>query len=223
MAESPLVLSKIYDRRFQRTSAYRKRVWQVLTTRFFNRWVAAGSTVLDLGCGYGEFINQVVAARKFAMDLNPDAPTHLDSGVSFLEQDCSERWEVADDTLDVVFTSNFFEHLPDKNRLRQTLAEAYRCLKAGGRLIAVGPNIRYLPGSYWDFFDHHVMLTERSLSEVLELEGFEVERATPRFLPYTLVNAPEYPLIFLRAYLHFPWLWWTVGKQFLVVARKPGT
>ena len=112
MAESPLVLSKIDDRRFQRTSAYRKRVWQVLTTRFFNRWVAVGSTVLDLGCGYGEFINQVVAARKYAMDLNPDAPSHLDRGVQFLEQDCSERWEVADDTLDAFLPATFLSTFP---------------------------------------------------------------------------------------------------------------
>ena len=223
MAESPVQLSKIYDRRFQKTSAYRKRVWQVLTSQFFRRWVAPEHTVLDLGCGYGEFINQVDAAHKYAMDLNPDAPAHLDPGVKFLHQDCSAHWAVKDQTLDVVFTSNFFEHLPDKNCLRQTLAEAHRALKPDGRLIAVGPNIRYVPGAYWDFFDHHVMLTERSLGEVLELEGFVIEQATPRFLPYTLINAPEYPLAFLRLYLRLPWLWWLKGRQFLVVARKPAT
>ena len=29
--------------------------------------------VLDLGCGYGEFINNVSCTKKFAMDLNPTA------------------------------------------------------------------------------------------------------------------------------------------------------
>ena len=85
----------------------------------------------------------------------------------------------------------------------------------------MGPNIRYLPGLYWDFFDHHTMLTEASLGEALEMEGFLLEQITPRFLPYTLVNAPEYPLFLLRIYLALPWLWRIKGRQFLVVGVKP--
>ena len=56
---------------------------------------------------------------------------------------------------------------------------------------------------------------------MLETEGFALERVVPRFLPYTLVNAPEYPVVFVKLYLALPWLWWVKGRQFLVVARKP--
>lgn len=219
MPESAQELSRIYSRRFARTAAYRNRVWQVLTRHFFQRWIPPKGAVLDLGCGWGEFVNNIVAREKFAMDMNPDAPGHLAQGVRFLQQDCSAEWPLPENSLDVVFTSNFFEHLPDKQSLRLTIQQAHRCLKPGGRLIALGPNIKYLPGLYWDFFDHHVALTELSLSEALETEGFLVEQAVPRFLPYTLVNAPEYPLIFVRLYLAVPWLWWIKGRQFLVVAR----
>ena len=221
MAENAQELSRIYQRRFSQTAAYRNRVWQVLTRDFFQQWIDPGSTVLDLGCGYGEFINNIRAAKKWAMDLNPDAPQYLAEGVSFLEQDCSADWGIAAGTLDVVFTSNFFEHLPDKQCLRRTLRQAWAALKPGGRLIALGPNIKYLPGQYWDFFDHHTILTEMSLGEALETEGFVLERVVPRFLPYTLVNAPEYPLWCIKAYLAVPWLWWIKGRQFLVVAQKP--
>lgn len=222
MTENAQELQKIYDRRFGHTAAYRNRVWRVLATAFFNRWIGPGDAVLDLGCGYGEFINQVHAGQKFAMDLNPDAPKHLASSVRFFEQDCSGVWPLPDAALDAVFTSNFFEHLPDKGCLKRTLQQAFRCLKPGGRLIAMGPNIKFLPGRYWDFFDHHTILSEASLGEVLELTGFGLERVVPRFLPYTLVNAPEYPLVLLRAYLALPWLWWVKGRQFLVVGVKPG-
>jgi SAM-dependent methyltransferase len=220
-ASNPDELKRIYRRRFTDTAAYRNRVWQMLTASFFNEWVKPNSTVLDLGCGYGEFINNVRAGRKYGMDLNTDARQHLAGEVEFLEQDCSKTWAVQDNSLDVVFTSNFFEHLPSKASLSDTLRQAYRCLRPGGRLIAMGPNIKYLPGTYWDFFDHHTALTEASLGEALEIEGFHLERVVPRFLPYTLVNAPEYPLGLLRLYLAMPWLWWIKGRQFLVIANKP--
>jgi SAM-dependent methyltransferase len=221
MAENTQELQQIYRNRFGRTSAYRNQVWQILTATFFKRWIPADSTVLDLGCGYGEFSNNIVAAKKYAMDLNPDATQHLAGDVQFLEQDCSAEWPLPENSLDTVFTSNFFEHLPDKQCLKQTLRQAYRCLKPGGRLIAMGPNVKYLPGLHWDFFDHHTILTEASLGEALEMIGFRLEQATPRFLPYTMVNAPKYPLFFLRIYLALPWLWWVKGRQFLVIAAKP--
>ena len=222
MAETAQDLQKIYQRRFAETAAYRNLVWQELAGIFFNRWVGSEDAVLDLGCGYGEFINNIRARKKWAMDLNPEAPRHLAKDVIFLHQDCASPWPLPEGSLDGVFTSNFFEHLPDKECLKRTLRQILRCLKPGGRLIALGPNIRYLPGQYWDFFDHHVALTERSLAEALEVEGFVMEQATPRFLPYTMVNSLQYPLFFLRLYLMFPWLWWIKGRQFLVIARKPG-
>lgn len=221
MPENTEELRRIYRNRFTATSAYRRRVWRVLTTHFFNHWIAADATVLDLGCGYGEFINNIVAGEKYAMDLNPDSRQHLAPEVHLIEQDCSTDWPLPENSLDTVFTSNFFEHLPDKECLKRTLRQAFRCLKPGGRLIAMGPNVKYLPGLHWDFFDHHTILTEASLAEALEMMGFLTEQATPRFLPYTLVNAPKYPLFLLHIYLKLPWLWWVKGRQFLVVAMKP--
>jgi hypothetical protein len=29
-----------------------------------------------------------------------------------------------------------------------------------GRIIALGPNIHYLPGEYWDSYEHYLGLTE---------------------------------------------------------------
>lgn len=221
MSENEQELQRIYQKRFNKTSSYRNRVWKVLTASFFNRWISSEAAVLDLGCGYGEFVNNIIAREKYAMDLNPDAPQHLAKSVRFFQQDCSVVWPLPEDSLDAVFTSNFFEHLPDKQCLKRTLKQVFRCLKPGGRLIAMGPNIKYLPGLYWDFFDHHTILTEASLSEVLEMEGFTLQQVISRFLPYTLVNAPEYPIFFLRLYLASPWLWPMKGRQFLVVAAKP--
>jgi SAM-dependent methyltransferase len=192
----------------------------MLTRHFFQRYVPEDATVLDLGCGWGEFINHVRARKRLGMDLNPDSARHLDSTVTFLHQDCSIRWPLPDDSLDVVFTSNFLEHLPEKRLLRDTIAEVYRCTRPGGRLVCVGPNVKRIPGAYWDFWDHYLPLTELSLTEALELEGFAVEECRGRFLPYTMSAGWKPPLWSVAIYLKLPVLWPLLGKQFLVVGRK---
>ncbi|HVO56087.1 MAG TPA: class I SAM-dependent methyltransferase [Dongiaceae bacterium] len=217
---SPSDLQTLYRTRFAANSDYRQQVWAVLVT-FFARWIPKDAVVLDLGCGWCEFINAVACSKKLAMDLNPDAKRNAARDVQVLEQDCSERWALGDDTLQVVFTSNFLEHLPNKSAVERTLLEAYRSLQPGGRLIAMGPNIKCVPGAYWDFFDHYVPLTELSLAEILEKSGFQVEVRRERFLPYTMSHGRNYPLWMLRLYLAMPWLWRFAGAQFLVVARKP--
>ena len=108
-------VEKIYDLRFRGLEEYRNQVWKVLVRNFFSRWVKPSDKVLDLGCGYGEFINNVKAKSRLAMDLNPKTKGHLNEGIEFIQQDCSQSWPIEPNTLDVVFTSNFFEHLPDKN------------------------------------------------------------------------------------------------------------
>lgn len=213
-------LESIYRLRFERNQAYRRAVWQVLVGDLFQKYIRESDAVLDLGCGYGEFINQVRCARKYGMDLNPESPRHLDANVQFLAQDCSQTWALPEASLDVVFTSNFFEHLPSKEALGRTLDQAGRCLRPGGRLIAMGPNIKRVPGAYWDFWDHYLPLTELSLGEGLRNRGFELEVCRERFLPYTMVNAPQYPVVFLRLYLALPIFWRLLGAQFLVVATK---
>jgi hypothetical protein len=83
----------------------------------------------------------------------------------------------------------------------------------------MGPNIKYLPGMYWDFWDHYLPLTEQSLREVLEMVGFKVERCIPKFLPYRIAQRRNAPLALVRLYLKCPGIWHFLGRQFLVIAR----
>jgi SAM-dependent methyltransferase len=213
-------LQRIYSTRFEGKGDYRTKVWRVLAP-YFAQWMPKSATVLDLGAGYCEFINNVEAATKYAMDLNPKVHQQAAPGVKVLQQDCSLPWTLGEGVLDTVFTSNFLEHLPDKAAVTTVLAQAFRCLKPGGRFIALGPNIKYLAGEYWDFFDHYVALSDMSLAEALSNGNYEVERRIPRFLPYTMSHGWQYPVWMLQMYLSLPVAWPLFGKQFLLVARKP--
>ena len=82
-------LEQLYESRLGRNAGYRRAVWGVLVSNFFSRFIAADAAVLDLGCGYGDFINAVRARTRLAMDMNPAARSKLDPDVRFFFQDCS--------------------------------------------------------------------------------------------------------------------------------------
>ena len=220
MDSKPNVLQREYRLRFLKTADYRNGLWRILCRDYFAKFIAPDMTVLDLGCGWGEFINHIRAARKFAMDLNPDAAQRLSPGIELLRLDCSAPWQLSSESLDVVFTSNFLEHLRKKSLVEQAIEEAHRCLKPGGAMICMGPNVRYLPGAYWDFWDHYIPLSERSLAELLALKGFEIRLQVPRFLPYSMSTGVTPPLFLVAWYLKLPFVWPWFGKQFVVVGKK---
>ena len=220
MDQRSITLQDEYQRRFEENEKYRNSVWKILCNDFFSKYIDKNATLLDLGAGWGEFSRNIVAKNKFAMDLNPDCGARVEGYAKFLEQDCSTRWPLEDETLDVVFTSNFLEHLPTKTLIDTTLAEAFRCLKTGGRIICVGPNITHLPGLYWDYWDHYTPITDKSMAEALTLRGFKIEEVVPKFLPYTMSGGRNPPIAGVKLYLQMRFAWRFFGKQFLVVARK---
>jgi len=214
-------LASIYRNRFNEADLPAKRaIWRVLCRDFFQRYVDPGDAVLDLACGFGEFINNIAAARKIGVDVNPDTPHHLAAGIEFLATPADDL-SLASGTIDVVFTSNFLEHLPDKAALKRVFAEVYRVLRPGGRFLIMGPNIRYVPGAYWDFIDHYLPLSHATVAEGLLLGGFGLDQVTPRFLPFTTRSAlPQHPAL-VALYLRVPLVWRVLGAQFFVVGRKP--
>lgn len=215
-------VSKIYDARFMETGlAKRNRVWQVLCEHYFQKHIPPQAAVLDLACGYGEFINNIRAGKKFAIDLNRDAPRHLNEDVVFFNKPAGDLSDVEKNSIDVVFTSNFLEHLRDKGECDHVMKQVLGVLKPGGLFMVLGPNIRYAYAEYWDYYDHYLPLSHLSLAEGLAMNGFDVEKVISRFLPYTMKNSvPTHPLL-IQAYLALPIAWPILGKQFLGFARKP--
>src|SRR5438552_19004400 len=118
-SETQAELEKIYSVRFAGLEAYRDKVWHVLVNEFFSRWIKPEHSVLDLGCGYCEFINNVTSAEKFAMDLNPSARSRVSPETGFIEQDCSAPCPLPEDSLDVVFSVTSLNIFRQRRRCRR--------------------------------------------------------------------------------------------------------
>lgn len=217
-------LSELYKIRFSEDELPRKNaIWKVLCNDYFAKYISENDVVLDIACGYGEFSNNIKAKRKITVDLNKDAKAFLNEDVEFNYCSATELSKVCQNEIDIAFTSNFLEHLPDKAALDKLINEVLLALKPGGKFIIMGPNLRYLPGEYWDFYDHHLGLTHLSLGEALQLKGFNIATSVSRFLPYTTQGKlPTHPYL-VKLYLKIPFAWKFFGKQFFIVAQKPLT
>ena len=213
-------LQEEYSLRFSGLEEYRRGVWKILCNDIFQKYVPQDSKVLDIGSGYGEFITNIKAKEKYAVHLNPNRKKYLTDDIKLLNQHCSAKWPVEDNSIDVIFSSNFLEHLFEKEQVENTLSEAYRCLKPNGKIILIGPNIRFLADQYWDFWDHHIAISDRSIEELLKLKSFKINFNIPKFLPYSMSDGKQPPLVFLKIYLRLRFAWKFFGKQFFVMATK---
>jgi SAM-dependent methyltransferase len=217
-------LERIYANRFSPAEREaRRRLWKVLCDGFFTpRYLRPTDTVVDLGAGYCDFINQIRVAQRFAVDLNPDVERFAAPGVTVIR---SPLEQLADwfepESVDLALASNVFEHLRGPDVLLGILQSVRTVLRPGGSLVIMQPNVRVVQGAFWDFFDHLLPLSERGMVEALTVAGFEIRECRARFLPYTTKSAfPSSPAL-LRVYLALPFVHRIFGGQMLVVGRKP--
>ena len=215
-------LRSLYGRRFADEAEMRSGLWEVLCKNFFQKYVPEDATVLDVAAGHCEFINNIRAGRRIAVDLNPDVAKRAAPGVEthICRSDDMSALESA--SVDRVFISNFFEHVP-REVIVSTLAEVRRVLRPDGRLMVLQPNVRYCAKDYWMFLDHITPVDDRALVEAFRATGFDVEINIARFLPYTTKSRlPSGPTL-VRLYLKVPLAWKVMGAQAFMVGRPTAT
>lgn len=196
--------------------AKRDVVWKALWHYFFSRRIRLDDCVLDLGCGYGEFINNVVARRRIGVDIWDKMPLHLKPGVEPVVSLVTDLSAIEDGSVDYAFSSNLFEHLT-KSELAKTLRELRSKLVQGGTLTTLQPNYRYCASEYFDDFTHVSIWSHISMADFFAANDYEVLEVRPRFLPLTVKSRlPVWPAL-IGAYLASPFK--PLGKQMLLVAR----
>jgi ubiquinone/menaquinone biosynthesis C-methylase UbiE len=173
--------------------------------------------VLELGAGYGDFINAVKARRRLAVDRWPGMISCLEPGVEGLVTSITHLEAVEDNSIDYVFSSNCFEHVP-QSELVECLAQLRRKMKSGATLSIVQPNFKYCARDYFDDYTHVAIYSAQGLSDLLQANGFRITVCKPRFLPLTLkARLPVHPLL-IRLYLVFPFK--PLAKQMLIIATR---
>jgi SAM-dependent methyltransferase len=213
------LLPELYDARFdEREVSAKDAVWREIV-RFLTRYMDPTAPVLDLACDRGHFIRLVPASERWATDIR-DMRSSLPEDIRFVQSSgLNLAAVVPNGYFGTVFMSNYLEHLDSSDSVIDQLRVARQLLRPGGRVIVLQPNIRLVGPRYWDFIDHKVALTERSLLEAAELAQLRTVELITRFLPYsTKGRLPADPRL-VRAYLAFRPAWWLMGRQTLLVAE----
>ena len=194
----------------------RSTVWRALWRNYFRHRIAADDCVLDLGCGYGEFINNVTARRRIGLDAWDGIRRHLDPSVEAIVGSVTDLGGVADRSVDFAFASNLFEHVSQSD-FAKVLAALKSRLSAKGTLTILQPNYRYAYREYFDDYTHVSVYSHVSLADFLTANGYEVLEVRPRFLPLTVKSRLPVSAALIRLYLASPFK--PLGKQMLLVAR----
>jgi SAM-dependent methyltransferase len=161
------------------------------------------SRILDIGCGLGSYVERFSDFTDDAYGIDIDI-ARIERGVAKgtdgLCAGASETLPYADDSFDAVVLNEVIEHVRDD---RETIQEALRVTRPGGRVIIFAPN-RFYP-----FETHGVYLGRKyvfgNIPLVNYLPNFLRRRLVPHARAYTRgrLNA-------LTRGLAMRWVKWTV-------------
>ena len=190
-------------------------LWKTLCDAYFQRLIQPDACVLELGAGYGHFINHIRCARRIAIDKWEGMTRYLDSNVIAHIGNVTDLSLIPDQSVDFVFASNLFEHLTQRE-FETVLKELQNKLKPGGTLNILQPNYRFAYREYFDDYTHVSIYSDRGLSDLLASHGFRVIDCRPRFLPLTVNSRLPISPSLIRLYLLLPFK--PMGKQMLIRA-----
>jgi 2-polyprenyl-3-methyl-5-hydroxy-6-metoxy-1,4-benzoquinol methylase len=146
--------------------------------RFLARDMAAGSSVLDVGCGRGVLLGPLAdeGLSVHGFEISEEACRGADARAEIRVGEDLREANYADAAFDLVVIWHVLEHLRDP---RATLEEIHRILRPGGRLVVAVPNFASWQarwsGPAWFHLDlprhlHH--FTSDGLSALLKELGF---------------------------------------------------
>jgi hypothetical protein len=194
----------------------REVLWRTLCLHYFADLISPSDCVLELGAGYGHFVNNVTARRRIALDRWKGFVNYLQPGIESRVGDVSDLSFLAPTSVNFAFASNLFEHITQVE-FSSVLRQLGNVLAENGTLNILQPNYYYAYREYFDDYTHRTVYSHTSLCDFLEANGYRVIECKPRFLPLTVKSRLPVSASLIRLYLYSPWK--VAGKQMFVRAR----
>lgn len=169
----------MYNESVRPLTAYPQKLAEHLVQQFR---MQENDRILDVGCGRGEMSRsfQELGLSVSAVDISDMALEYAPS-VDFRVADIDGRLPFDSDSFDIVFSKSVVEHL---DRPENLMAEIYRILRPGGRVITMCPSWIHQYLEFYSDYTHRRPFTKESLSMVQSVSGFhEVRTGYFRQLP----------------------------------------
>lgn len=205
--------NKYFDTRYN-FNKKREAVWRSIT-EYLQGYIDEKSSVLELGSGYCDFINQIKSKDKVAIDIDETSKAYCSTDVLFVNASIFDF--NIQKKFDVIFSSNFFEHFTFQE-LDVIFRKIKQLLKDKGKLIIIQPNYYYCYRNYWDDYTHKTVFSHINLPDFLEEHGFSVKVMKKRFLPFSFKSKLPSSYFLTKLYLLLPVK--PFAKQLLIVSEK---
>jgi SAM-dependent methyltransferase len=178
--------------------------------------------LLDIGCGNKPYESwfETKTTEYIGCDI-------IQSNLNKVDVICAaQSIPLPNDTFDTVFSTQVIEHVGDHDGM---LAEAFRLLKPGGKLILSGPFYWPLHEEPYDYFRY----TKHGFRLVLEKAGFKVLETNPcggkwAVTGIMIISSIPYKPKFISFFLNSIFSWLDrrffdpiITFNYVVVAEKP--
>ncbi len=153
--------------------------------KLINSFPVSGKTILDVGCGTGDFLQTAKnnSWNVYGIEPNEKARAIANSKTRNQVFDTNTLQEFESGTFDVITLWHVLEHLPN---LETEIQNLNRLLKPEGRLVIAVPNFKSYDAkhysAFWAAYDvprHLWHFSQTSISKLFSKHNLEIEKTLP--------------------------------------------